>query len=91
MGRCRQQKQMLLWFSREPTDQMVALLLCLRCSGRTGARMRFIDDHQFRALFDEDIAPYVRLDEVDADDLVRIEIVNARVSLDLPIKARLRV
>jgi hypothetical protein len=71
--------------------KVIALLLAVGRAGRSGAGMRFIDDHQFRALLDENIAPGVGLDEVDADDLDRVVVVDAGIALNLAIQSRLGV
>ena len=51
--------------------------------------MSFVHDHQLRTLFNEHIPSGVRLDIVDADDLIGIVVVDARVALNLSIQARL--
>ena len=53
--------------------------------------MYLVDDDQSWALFDEHRAAAVRLDVVDADDLVGVVVVHARVSLDHPIQSCLSV
>ena len=78
-------------FARDAADEMVALLLGGGGTGGPRAGVRFIDDDQFRALLDEDIPARVGLDEVDADDLVRVIVVDAGVALDLAVEPRLSV
>ena len=53
--------------------------------------MRFIYDDEFRALFHEDIPANIRLDEVNADDLKGIVIVDTRVTLDSAVKTSLSI
>src|SRR5262249_40786501 len=86
-----QQDQLLAGLLRDAADQVVTLLLSSGCANGTRAGMRFIHDDHLRALFDEDIAPCVRFDEVYADDLVGVIIVNAGVALNLTVEPRLRV
>ena len=82
---------MLIGLVCKVAKQVVTLLLRLGGAGGPGAGVRFVDDDQSRALFDEHRAAVVRLNVVDADDLVGIVVVNARVSLDHPVQSRLGV
>ena len=86
-----QKNQLLIRFFGNAAEQVIALLLTGRRAGGPGTGVRFIDDDQFRTLFDEDIAPDIGLDEVDADDLVGIVVVDAGIALNLPVQARLGV
>ena len=53
--------------------------------------MSFINDDQFRTLFHKDITAIIRLDEVNADNLKRVVIINAGITLNLAIKTGLCV
>ena len=53
--------------------------------------MSLVDDDQLRALLDKDIPPVIGLDEVDADDLKGVVVIDAGVPLDLPVKSGLGV
>ena len=86
-----EQDELLAGLSGDAADEMVALLLAGGGARRSGARVGLVHDHQFRTLLDEDIAARLGFDEVDADDLVGVVVVNAGVALDLPVEARLRV
>jgi hypothetical protein len=55
----RKHDQVLTLFGCYPADKMVTLLLRSGCSGRAGASVSFIDDHEFGALLDEDVATNV--------------------------------
>ena len=87
----REQDELLPGFFRDAADQVIALLLARRGTCRTGVGMRLIDDHQFRALFDKHVAPCIGLDEVYADDLIRVVVIDAGVALNLAIQPRLGI
>lgn len=89
--RCREQDNLLVRLLGDAADQVIPLLLAGRRACRPGASVGLVHDHQFGALLNEDITASVRLDEVDADDLKRIEVVNAGVALNLPVEAGLGV
>src|SRR6266545_2577143 len=76
---------------RDAANKMVALLLASRGPRRSGAGVNFVHDQQLRTLLDENIAASLRFDEVDADDLIGIIVVNAGVALDLAVETSLRV
>ena len=82
---------MLTRLGRDPADEVIALLLGSGGPGGPRACVRFVDDHQLGALLDEDVAPDVRLDEVDADDLIGVIVVDARIALDLAVEPCLGV
>ena len=53
--------------------------------------MGFIDDNEFGALLQEHVASDVRLNEIDADDLERVVVVDAGIALDLAVKPGLSI
>ena len=87
----REHDQVLTGFGGDPADEVVALLLRGGGSGGARAGVGFIDDDEFGALLDEDVAADVGLDEIDADDLERVVVVNAGVALDLAVETGLGV
>ena len=87
----REHDQVLTGFGGYPADEVVALLLRGGSSGGARAGVGFIDDDEFGALLDEDVAADVGLDEIDADDLERVVIVNAGVALDLAVETGLGI
>ena len=87
----REQDQVLSGFGGYAADQVVALLLRGGGAGGPGAGVGLIDDHQFGALLDEDVAADVGLDEVDADDLEGVVVVDAGVALNLAVETRLGI
>ena len=86
-----QQDELLVRLAGDAANEVVALLLAGRGAGWAGTGVRLIDDDKLRTLLDEDIAPNVRLDEVDADDLVRVVVVDAGVTMNLAIESGLGV
>lgn len=82
---------MLTPLGRDLADEVIALLLGSGGPGGACACVRFVDDHQFRALLDENVAPHVRLDEVHADDLIGVIVVDARIALNLAVEPCLGV
>src|SRR5712691_3106752 len=86
-----EQDELLAGLLRNLADEVVALLLAGRRPGGPGAGVDFVHDHLFWTLFDEYLTARVRLDEVDADNLVGVVVVHAGVALDLPVEARLGV
>src|SRR5262249_18703209 len=83
--RAGQQAELLPGLPGDGTDEVVALLLAGGSSGRAGAGVGFVYDHQFWALLNEHLTAGVSFDEVDADDLVGVVIVHAGIALDLAV------
>jgi len=53
---CREQDEVLFRLRREATQEVIALLLARRRTGRAGTGVGFIDNHQLGSLLDEQIA-----------------------------------
>ena len=64
---------------------MIALLLAVGGTCGSGTGMRFVNDHHFWTLLYEYVAPRIRLDKVNADDLIWVVVIYACVTLDLTI------
>src|SRR5579871_4228905 len=79
--------KMLFRFLGQTADQMIPLLLRLRGPRRPRACMCLTHNNQFRALFDEDIAARVGFDKIHADNLIRVELVDAGIAVNLAVKA----
>ena len=71
--------------------QMEALLLSRRGASGSRAGVRFVNNHEFRALLDKDISAIVGFDEVDADDLIGVVVINTGIALNLTIQPSLSI
>ena len=87
---CREQDEVLFRLRREATQEVVALLLARRRTGRTSTGVGFIDNHQLGSLLDEQIAATIRLHIINTNNLVGVVVVDTRIALDLAVEARLR-
>ena|ERR1035441_3202613 len=66
----------------------MAKLLAGGCAGWSGAGMSLVNHNHFRALLEENVTPALVLDVVNRDDLERVVIVNADITLNLSVQSR---
>src|SRR5690349_3200087 len=81
---------MLLILFRDPAQKIMTLLLPSTCSARTSARVGFINNHEFRALTDENITSF-SFDVINAQHLKRKMLEDASVTMNFPVETCLRV
>ena len=90
VGRGREHHEALLGVGRESAQKVIPLLLLLRGSLGPGACVGLVHDHKLGSLLHEHVAAVGGFDVVDADDLVGVVVVDARVALDLAVEPGLR-
>ena len=82
---------MLRFLLRDAAHEIVPLLLSRTRAGGPRAGVNLIHDNQLRALIDEHVPARVAFDVVDAQDLKREVLIDARVSLNLAVEPGLRI